>query len=113
MKSSTPKPRGLSPAARAWKRRLAKEYGLDGDAAAELLLDAAMRAFDRAQEAQAIVDAQGVSFIDRFGQQRLSPAVLVERDSRSLMARMLAALRLDVEPLQPIGRPPGPSRGER
>ena len=110
MKKSTPKPKALSPAARAWKRRLAKEYGLDGDAAAELLLDACMCAFDRAREAQGVVDAEGAIVLDRFGTPRQHPGTLVERDSRALMARMLAALRLDVEPIGPVGRPPGGSR---
>lgn len=114
MKKSTrrPTPKALSPGAQSWRRKLVAEFGIT-DPAGELLLDAAMRAWDRATEAAAIVDNEGLTVTDRFGQPKPHPATLTERDCRSLMARMLAALRLDVEPIGPPGRPPGARKSER
>jgi hypothetical protein len=45
--------------------------------------------------------------VDRFGQKKLHPAVLVEQNARVGLLHGLKALNLDVEPPGPMGRPPG------
>ena len=115
MKKSATKPRNttgrdpaatLSPEALTWRQHLLDEFEI-ADSAGLLLLDTAMAAFDRMREAQRIVAAEGSMQKDRFGAVRAHPALAVERDSRAGMLAALRALRLDLEPLQAIGRPPG------
>ena len=108
MKKSTrrPTPKALSLAAQTWRRKLIAEFGI-ADPAGLLLLEGLARAFDRATEAAAIIDLEGASSLDRFGQRRAHPMLLTEHSARSLMLKHLAALRLDLEPVGPPGRPPG------
>lgn len=109
MSSQTP-PKHLSLAARQWWKKLCAEYALD-DAAAQIILASALSSFDHWQEAQRIVDKEGIVTRDRFGQKRSHPALTILKDSKAAMLAALAALRLDVEPLRDsVGRPPGSSR---
>ena len=65
------------------------------------------RRVDRARAAGAVIQREGAVFKDRFGQPRLHPAVLVERDNTAAMLRALNSLGLDLEPLRDgPGRPP-------
>lgn len=79
-------------AAEMWKR-LRADFVLD-DAGALALLQAACEAFQRAQEARAEIDRDGVVLTDRFGQYKAHPAVAIERDARGQMIAALRALRL-------------------
>lgn len=112
MKKSTakpaipPVPSGLSPDAIRWWRDLHREFDLS-DPAALLLLETAMRAHDRMQDAGALVAKHGVAVEDRYGQLKSNPATSVERDARAQMLAALKALNLDVLPTRPVGRPPG------
>jgi len=100
-------PRGLSPEARRWWHALVQEYAIE-DHAGLLLLGQAMQAFDRAQEAKKLIDTEGLTVVDRFGQHKAHPAATVERDSRAAMISALRALNLDLEPLRDRpGRPGG------
>ena len=96
----------LSAEALTWRQRLLDEYEI-GDGAGQLLLDTAMMAYDRMRQAQMVIADDGPFQIDRFGASKPHPALIVERDSRAGMLAALRALRLDVEPLQSVGRPPG------
>jgi phage terminase small subunit len=61
------------------------------------------------KEAQQLVAKEGMTTTDRFGQSKVHPAVLVERDSRAAMLSALKQLGLEDEPAstkQP-GRQPG------
>ena len=87
-------PKGLSAAARGWWRRLLREYAID-DEAGLLLLESALRQFDRAEEARAILAKDGLVLVDRFGQQKAHPAASLERDARAGLLAALRALSLD------------------
>ena len=100
-------PKHLSAAARKWWRALVGEYEIT-DAAGRLLLATALEAFDRMKAAGAVLDAEGVTFTDRYGQARPHPAATVEANSRSQMMTALTKLNLDLEPLRDrVGRPGG------
>ena len=87
-------PTGLSTAARGWWRRLLGDYELD-DQAGLLLLESALRQFDRAEKARAILDKEGIVVTDRFGQQRAHPAAPLERDARAGMLAVFRALGIE------------------
>lgn len=98
-------PKHLSVESRKWWAALMTEYDLD-DPSAKLILQSGLEALDRLRQAQAIIEKEGVTQIDRFKQARAHPATTVERDSRAAVLAALKALHLDVEPLQAsVGRP--------
>ena len=99
-------PKGLRKAAGGWWLRLTREYDI-ADPAGELLLEAALRAFDRAEQARAELDRDGCTTRDSRDRPKAHPAASVERDSRSGMLAALRALNLDLEPLKAVGRPGG------
>jgi P27 family predicted phage terminase small subunit len=96
--------RTLSPEAKAWWRELVEAFEIE-DAAGQLLLQTAMEAFDAMREAQTLIERDGLTLKDRFGQVRLNPAALSLRDSRTALLRSLRALNLDIQTPGPIGRP--------
>jgi P27 family predicted phage terminase small subunit len=104
----TPRPPvGLSQPARRWWTRLVREYSIS-DPAGELLLETALRAFDRAEQARRLLNKDGCCTVDSKGRPKAHPAASVERDSRAGMLQALKALNLDVEPLRDRpGRPGG------
>jgi P27 family predicted phage terminase small subunit len=102
MRNSKPKPpAGLSAEAKRWWSQIVEQYEVD-DAAGFLLLVTAMESFDDMRKAQAILERDGMTIKDRWGQQRQHPASLTLRDSRNLMLRSLKALNLDVTPGAPL-----------
>lgn len=103
---TNPVPAGLSPAAKAWWKRLHSEFDLT-DQAAAFLLESALRSFDRMTEAAELVAKHGIVVVDKFGQLKSNPATTVERDSRAAMHAAFKALNLDVLPPMKPGRPPG------
>jgi len=104
--TSNKTPAGLSPAAIAWWKRLHGEFDID-DSGAAFLLEAALHAFDRMNEAAGLVAEHGVCIVDRYGQLRANPAVAAERDSRAAMLAAFKQLGLDILPPQRPGRPAG------
>lgn len=113
MKSETKRPKppdSLSSDARALWTRLVDEFAID-DAAALAILERACEAFQRMRQAQGIIDKDGLTTTDRFGQAKPHPAVTIERDSRASFLQAMKALRLDIEPLRDgPGRPPAMGR---
>lgn len=91
-------PPGLSKAASEWWKKLQAEYEII-DHAGLLLLEQALRSFDRAEEARALIDKEGAVIRDRFNQPRQHPACQVERDSRAAVVKTLAALGIDGGPV--------------
>ena len=99
-------PLGLSDDAARWWASLQADFPLS-DSAGRLLLETALRAFDRAEEARRMVEAEGAVVRDRFEQPGPHPAIRIERDSRAQMLTALKALNLDIAPARPPGRPSG------
>jgi hypothetical protein len=66
------------------------------DAAAIELLRCACESLTRADECAAIVNAEGTAVRDRWGQVKVHPVALLERDLRGQAARQLAALGLSL-----------------
>jgi len=97
----------LSDAAQSWWRDTVGEYELDAHHLRTL--SEAAWSWDRAQQARALVDAEGLTVRDRFGQAKPHPAVAIERDSRSAYLRAMRELDLDGAP-EPDVRPPRASR---
>jgi hypothetical protein len=53
-------------------------------------------------QAQEIISREGITCADRFGQFKVHPAVLIERDSRAAVLAALKQLKLVVdEPVKP------------
>jgi hypothetical protein len=106
-KPSLPRPpAGLGTPERKFWHEIVNGWALD-EAALEILATAC-RAKQREREAREQIVTDGATFLDRFGQRKVSPSVLIERDAQGTFIRAMAALKLDV--MGPAGRPP---RGAR
>jgi hypothetical protein len=87
--------------------RLAKEYGID-DTGGLVLLEALAETDTICRNAQDKVNAEGMTFTDRFGQLRGHPLLCTIRDARAQKLMIVKQLNLDLEPLRDgVGRPPG------
>lgn len=100
----TAAPEYLSEDAAAWWRQVNREFELEPHHLR--LLTLAAEAWDRCQEARAILAASGLTYEDRFGAPRARPEIAVERDSRLAFARLLRELDLDAVPPPELLRPP-------
>jgi Phage terminase, small subunit len=94
---------GLGPPEREFWDQVTGGWQLDEAALA--VLSIACRALQRSREAREVIERTGATVTDRFGQAKVSPAILIERDCYGAFLKAMAALRLDVEPPGPIGRP--------
>jgi len=97
-------PSHLSPSARQWWEIVVRDYIL---AEHHLrLLQLACEAWDRAQEARAQLEDEGLTVSGAQGI-RPHPCVAIERDARLAVARLVRELDLDVEPPVPdrVGPP--------
>lgn len=97
-------PKHLKPSTKKWYRQILEDYELESHHIKILTL--AAEAWDRCQQAREILDKEGLTYIDRFGQPRARPEVAVERDSRIAFARLVRELCLDIDPPEEPGRPP-------
>jgi hypothetical protein len=88
-------PGGLEPARQALWEQLQSEYGIT-DAAGLAILQEAMRSLARADEARALLDKEGCTMVDRFGQRRAHPAAAIERDARAGFLAALRQLKIEV-----------------
>lgn len=101
-------PSGLSTRARRLWRAVVGEYEL---AASELeVLNQALGCLDRADQAGAVVTAEGVTVLDRYGTPKAHPAADVEARNRALFAAMVRQLGIKVTDGSPRSRraKPGP-----
>src|SRR5580704_95807 len=102
--NSSPKPpQHLSLRAKRWWAQVVSDYELQPHHL--LLLTKCAESWDRAEEAREVLDREGMTYQDRFGQPKLRPEIAVERDSRLSFARLLRELCLDVD-APPEARPP-------
>ena len=101
-------PEHLSEDAAAWWCTVNREFQLEPHHVH--LLTLACEAWDRNQEARAILDAEGMTFLDRFGCPKARPEIAIQRDSRIAFARILRELDLDLDgPTEPPRAPSIPS----
>lgn len=87
-------PKHLSVEARRLWTKLSTDYVLD-DSAGRLLLQSALEAYDRLQDARRMVAEEGAVIKDRWGQRKPHPALAVERDAATRMHSALRLLKLD------------------
>ena len=99
----TDAPAHLEPPTAEWWASVVDDYGLEPHHVR--LLSLAAEAWDRGQAARTIIDAEGLTFEDRFGQPKARPEVAIERDSRLSFARLLRELALDYEEPTSTPRP--------
>lgn len=85
-----------------WSRMIA-DYDLEDPPARELLLRAC-EAMTRLDQARSLLDSEGLTVEDRYGQVKPHPATSVETQSRIAVARLLRELRVLDPPDDP--RPP-------
>jgi P27 family predicted phage terminase small subunit len=85
----------LKPATAAWFRSVVKDFVLEEHHLR--LLTLACRAWDRAEQARQLIEAEGLTTRDRYGTAKAHPAVAIERDCRTQFARMVRELDLDTE----------------
>jgi P27 family predicted phage terminase small subunit len=97
-------PAHLSDGAATWWRSVVQDYALEPHHVR--LLQAACEAWDRCQQARAAVAEQGLTFKDNSGNLKANPAVAIERDARTLFARLVRELDLDAEGPAERARPP-------
>ena len=72
------------------------------------ILDRAVESFSRMREAEAILERDGLTVLNRFGEVREHPALNTERKARAQFLLAVKQLNLDVlPPNHNIGRPPG------
>ena len=68
--------------------------------AGKLILQSALEAFDRVQEARALLKKEGSVTKDRWGQSKQHPASLVEASARAQMHSALRLLKLAPDDLE-------------
>lgn len=102
-------PNHLAKSTRRWFESVAREYDLDESHLR--VLEVAATLWDRAVKARRVVERDGCSYNDRFGQPKARPEVGVERDAWAGFLRALRELGLDVPapdsrgPALPANRP--------
>jgi P27 family predicted phage terminase small subunit len=97
-------PAHLSSEAASWWQSVVRDYSLEPHHLR--LLQAACEAWDRCQQAREAVADDGLTFKDSGGNLKANPAVAIERDARTLFARLVRELDLDAESPAERARPP-------
>lgn len=94
--SVAPKPPAhLRKSTARWFKSVVEEYDLEPHHTR--LLTLAAETWDRGQQAREVIDADGMTYLDRFEQPKPRPEIAIERDSRIGFARLIRELGLDVE----------------
>jgi len=88
-------PKHLQKPTQKWFKSVLEEFDLEDHHIK--LLTLAAEAWDRACAAREVIDANGLTYVDRFNQPKARPEVGIERDSRIGFARLLRELALDVD----------------
>lgn len=97
-------PKHLSAEAASWWKSVVSDYALEPHHLR--LLQAAAEAWDRCQQAREAVAEQGLTFKAANGDLKTNPACAIERDNRTLFARLVRELDLDAEGAIERSRPP-------
>ncbi len=101
----TAPPANLGEAGRAVWKSIISEYDIS-DAGGLAILQQIAGAHDRLAECQTIIAAEGAVIRTKTGPKE-HPLLRTELGCRAFTIRAIAKLGLDVEPLRPLGRPPG------
>jgi P27 family predicted phage terminase small subunit len=96
-------PRYLRASTRRWWTHVVETWTLETHHV--MVLTAAAEAWDRLQQARAIIAREGIAVKTRDGQ-KVHPAIQIERDSRLAFLRALRELDLDVQAPADFRRPP-------
>lgn len=89
----------------AWYDEMAKTWAFESHHLR--LLQLACEAWDRATEAQKVIDTEGLVYHDRFGAPHPRPEVKVKENATAQFAAIIKQLGLDLDESRPLGRPPG------
>jgi phage terminase small subunit len=88
-------PTNLRPATRKWFKSVLEDFSLEGHHIR--LLTLAAEAWDQAQTAREVLDRDGQTFTDRFGQPKERPEIGILNAARIAFARLIRELGLDVD----------------
>lgn len=89
------------------RKSILSEFDFSDQAGLEIL-DRAVESFCRMREAEAIIDKEGLTIVNRFGEKKEHPCLNTERKSRGQFLLAIKQLNLDVlPPNHRIGRPGG------
>ena len=89
-----PVPKHLEPEEATLWRSITAEYQLDDDAAL-MLLSTALECRGRLRRIRLVIDREGESVRDRWGQSKPHPLLPAERGARDSFAKLMRALNLD------------------
>ncbi|TPL97316.1 P27 family phage terminase small subunit [Mesorhizobium sp. B2-3-10] len=88
-------PANLRPATKRWFKSVLDDYDLEGHHIRLLIL--AAEAWDQSQIAREVLDKDGQTFNDRFGQPKERPEIGILNNARIAFARLIRELALDVD----------------
>lgn len=89
------------------KKSILAEFEISDRGGLEIL-DRAVESFNRMREAEAIIDKEGLTVVNRFGEAKEHPVLNTERKARAQFLLAIKQLNLDVlPPNHRIGRPGG------
>ena len=97
----------ISAAGKKLKQSILSEFDISDRGGLEIL-DRAIESFCRMKAAEKIIDKEGLTVLNRFGEVREHPALSTERKARAQFLLAIKQLNLDVlPPNHRIGRPGG------
>lgn len=86
-------PKHLRKQTQTWVKSVLSDFDLE-EHHFKLLISAA-ESWDRICSAREVIDAQGMTYNDRFNQPKARPEIAIERDNKVVFARLLRELALD------------------
>lgn len=104
MAKSPKTPPHLRQETQKWFRSVLSDFDLEGHHVR--LLTLAAEAWDQAQSAREVLDRDGQTYTDRFGQPKARPEVDILQNARIAFARLLRELALDGVDAPETPRPP-------
>ena len=97
----------ITRAAAKLRKRILAEFDISDRGGLEIL-DRAIESYCRMKEAEAIIDRDGLTFQNHFGEVKEHPSLNTERKARAQFLLAIKQLNLDVlPPNHRIGRPGG------
>jgi phage terminase small subunit len=101
-------PSHLSDASKATWGQITRDYAMHGDAVGLGLLETALTAWDRAEEARLEIAKEKIQVPDRYSNMKPHPLLKIQAAFMAEYRAAIKQLHFDLEPLRPgPGRPPG------